>query len=587
MPRGTRHVHTNHVTLARGIKFWLPYYDSNFSSATAKRSTPSYIPYYPVTRKLRRDENGVPIDWNEPYEAQAPVPEPTVVGPLDRYLVPQPVVQQPPNLELEVPIHELPGYNDPWKYHKADKHGVYRSTQHKKFSTDTNYGPAMPVAMQRERAIDAMLARKSRYRPRSRYYRRRYKRRYKRRYSRYGRRYLRGRGDYTTPLGAAGHAFGSWAGGKLGGMAGDFVGGMLTGVGDYTIKKNVLMSGTLPTMVNDSSGGGVVIRYQEYLTDIITSSVAGQFKIDSFLLNPGQAKTFPWLSQLAANFEEYEFEGVVFGFKSMSADALNSVNTALGTVMMCTQYDVNDPAFQTKAEMLNYEFSQAVKPSESTLHMIECARSQTVLSELYVLPDGQSVPATADPRFYHLGRFSIATQGMQGTSVNIGELHVTYQIRLLKPKLFDVLGYDVPWQWITTTGIGIIDNSNPLGGLVPTTYTYTGPIGVIVDNTADKLVFPADVTNNFYAITMQWTTNSTAAAFTNPTPSALVAAQIGTIRGQAPTTTQAGMLYFTVQCFPGAGTSEIQFSGGTMLLTGTQTLKIYITQISPSAFLAP
>ena len=64
---------------------------------------------------------------------------------------------------------------------------------------------------------------------------------------------------------------------------------------------------------------------------------ADVFKIDSYLINAANPKTFPWLSQIAANYEQYDIEGMVF-----SADALNSTKTALGTVMMATQYDVLD-----------------------------------------------------------------------------------------------------------------------------------------------------------------------------------------------------------------------------------------------------
>lgn len=65
------------------------------------------------------------------------------------------------------------------------------------------------------------------------------------------------------------------------------------------------------------------------------------------------------------------------------------------------------------------------------IHAIECERSQTTLSEQYIRFG--AVPAGADPRFYDLGRFSIATVGMQAASVNIGELWVSYDIEFLKP----------------------------------------------------------------------------------------------------------------------------------------------------------
>lgn len=225
----------------------------------------------------------------------------------------------------------------------------------------------------------------------------------------------------------------------------------IVGLGDYQIKKNIFLQGRLPVMNNPPAGGGTIIRHTEYLGDVITSPVAGAFLSQQYLINAANNDTFPWLSQIAANYEQYSFEGIVFQFRSTSADALNSTNTALGSVMMATQYDVADTPFVSKTEMLNYEFSNSIKPSDNCLHMIECAPRQSTLTELYTLPGAP--PDNYDPRFYNLGRFQIATVGFQGTGVNVGELHVTYQVRLLKPKLYDALGFDVSYASISLIGV--------------------------------------------------------------------------------------------------------------------------------------
>ena len=260
---------------------------------------------------------------------------------------------------------------------------------------------------------------------------------------RYFRRRITGRGDYKW---SSKRNTGSNIGGYLGSKAGQFIGGAahnlftaLTGLGDYSVKRNVLIGNNLPQIVNNTGPGGTTIRFQEYLCDVYTGG-KDVFKIDSYLINAANPKTFPWLSQIAANYEQYDIEGMVFSFTSTSADALNSTNTALGTVMMATQYDVLDEVFNSKTEMLNYEFSTSCKPSHSNIHMIECDPRQTTINELYCLYN-QEVPPNGDPRLYHLGKFSIATTGFQHASpINIGQLQVTYQVRLLKPKLYTSLG---------------------------------------------------------------------------------------------------------------------------------------------------
>lgn len=302
-------------------------------------------------------------------------------------------------------------------------------------------------------------------------------------------------------------------GGYLGSKAGEFLGGAgqklfsrITGFGDYNVKSNVFLGGNLPQVVNNTGGGGTTIRFQEYLGDIITGPI-GDFKISTYNLNPADSQTFPWLSQIAANYEQFEFEGVVFQFRSTSANALNSTNTALGSVMMCTQYNVLDDIFSSKGEMLNYEFSTSGKPADSNLHMIECARSVTPVDILYTLTG--LIPTGADPRLYSLGKFSIATTGFQAADVNIGELHITYQVRLIKPKLEVALG-------------GVVDSFSMLkGSSIPGAYTNLQPLGLstivpIIKDTMGVTITPTDISflrsavKLSYRVTIRWFASSLA-----------------------------------------------------------------------------
>ena len=268
---------------------------------------------------------------------------------------------------------------------------------------------------------------------------------------------LRGHGAYTYdnpgPWGRIGSATGGMIGSALGtpyglgkpaSMIGKKLGsylhyiGKIFGSGDYVtssagVNSNILMHGNDSHQIPSFGSGKqeVRIRHREYLGDILSSNVAGAFNLQSFALNPGLDASFPWLSQVCgATFQQYRINGMVFEFRSMSSDALNSTNTALGSVVMATDYDSKDNAFSSKQQMENTMFGVSCKPSSCMLHAIECARSQTSVSELYIR--ASDVPSGADIRLYDLGRFSIATQGCQGTNVNLGELWVSYDISLIK-----------------------------------------------------------------------------------------------------------------------------------------------------------
>lgn len=231
---------------------------------------------------------------------------------------------------------------------------------------------------------------------------------------------------------------------SIGSSIGAFIGdkvqnvvGKLTGLGDYHVANNSLMGLDPPELVNKSKRA-VVLRHREYLGDIVTSSTIGAFKLQSFLLNPGRFASFPWLSALATSFQEYSWDGMVFEFKTMSADALNSTNTALGQVIMATNYNVTSPNFSSKQEMENTEFSNSCKPSSSMMHPIECARKDSVLTHYYMTSD-EGPPIGSPSQFYDHANFQIATNGFQAASVNVGELWVTYEVSLYKPIIPQVL----------------------------------------------------------------------------------------------------------------------------------------------------
>ncbi|QMW68810.1 capsid protein [Crucivirus-340] len=408
--------------------------------------------------------------------------------------------------------------------------------------------------------------------------RKRYRKRYRRKGRRGGRRYY-GRGTYVASAGAnLGGRIGGWLGATGGEMLGNW-GGRMIGLGDYEVNKNVF-SGRLPEVTNIAGNGGTVIRYQEYLGDVTTSATAGAFKIDSYLLNAANENTFPWLSQIAANYDQFEIQGILFEFRSTSGNALNSTNTALGTVMFATQYDTVDTPFASKSEMLNYEFSTSGMPSHNQTHMIECDPHQTPLPLLFT-EQGSTNPPNTDPRLYFLGRTQIATTGFQAASVNIGELHVTYQVKLLKPKL------------VTTLGL-----TNGFYRAVSNTITPTLPLGdfananVIFSNsdydiTATDILFPTFGTDKQYSIELVWVGTVNAAVATYPTVSYFNGASDGGGAFQVPPPTSANvirtLMYQQVNVAGGQLRPFIRLGTSGAYPTGTTSVTIVINELPVNA----
>lgn len=255
------------------------------------------------------------------------------------------------------------------------------------------------------------------------------------------------RRTYSTSStdGALGEMVGGGIGAAIGGGPGALIGGAigkgahkmfkaLTGFGDYSVQENTLLTGGMspPQIINSHASGGFIVRHREYIKDI---DAATAFTLEAFPLNPGVASTFPWLSQIATSFEQYRLRGAVFEFKSLSSDAVlsSATSSALGAIIMATDYNVLGATFPDKMQMENYQFANSSKPSCGFLHPIECKKSLTPVSELYIR-DGP-VPTGADARLYDLGLFQIAAVGMQAASGVAGELWITYEVELFKPKI--------------------------------------------------------------------------------------------------------------------------------------------------------
>jgi hypothetical protein len=139
-------------------------------------------------------------------------------------------------------------------------------------------------------------------------------------------------------------------------------------------------------------------------------------------------ETFPWLSSLAQNYQEYKFHGIMFEFRALTTDYANS--GVPGVVVMSTNYNSSSIPYANKQQMENAEFATSVKPTLNLAHFIECAPRET-FSPIKFIRTG-SVPTGQDLRLYDQGLFQFATQG-NSSGVNLGEVWVTYCVEFFKP----------------------------------------------------------------------------------------------------------------------------------------------------------
>lgn len=190
--------------------------------------------------------------------------------------------------------------------------------------------------------------------------------------------------------------------------------------------------------------------------------------------------------------------GLIFEFVSTSADALSSTNTALGKVIMATDYNALDSVFVNENEMYACEFCNSGKPSETMIHAVECSPAENPLKLNYIRSG--DVPSGADLRFYDLGIFEIATVGSQAAAT-IGDLWVSYDVTLCKPSLQSVVGGD-DLLWAHAR-IEDYDNTDASGLYkhIGNIFMYPDSAFSVTNSTVNTLVFPNSISSGRYMIT--------------------------------------------------------------------------------------
>jgi len=302
--------------------------------------------------------------------------------------------------------------------------------------------------------------------------------------------------------GLGGSAIGSLFGMPgAGASAGSSLGATISkwlGSGNYAVKSNSIVSNVvrgsdaIPAMHNE--GQSVIVRHKEFVTEIVGSTA---FTVQAtFGINPGNSVTFPWLSQIAANFQEYKIRGLVFHYVPSSGNAVSATNAALGTVMIQTSYRANDAAPASKVEMLNEFWSSEAVPSEPFCHPLECDPKENPFNVQYVRTG--NVPTNDNTLLYDLGQTFVATSGQQANGNTLGDLWVTYEIELKKPLIASNVTPDIPVSVQSVTG-GTPSGTTlfPTGSVFTTQY---GSLAMVLNANSNKISFGAGLVGTYIVV---------------------------------------------------------------------------------------
>jgi len=305
-----------------------------------------------------------------------------------------------------------------------------------------------------------------------------------------------GRGRYS--IGSIARGIGR-AASTVGRVADVFSGnGVYTGRGAYA---NSLMSSEPASVITSAADetGAVTVNRREFLTEVYGPGETGSavpFEVLKFALNPGLEKSFPWLSQIAQNYEEYELDQLVFSFRSTTTDIGNSTSGQCGTVIMATAYNPSSAPFGEKSDMMGYDGAMSCKTTESMHHGVECDPNK-LSGSAGKFVRAFALDSTKDIKDYDHGLFQLAIANAPDNFAgrSLGELWVSYTVKLRKPKYFTARGLNINRD-IYVTAVDPVDNSYPLGNAAQTNLLHgqSNNIGTKLDISLNSVavVFPAD-----------------------------------------------------------------------------------------------
>lgn len=181
------------------------------------------------------------------------------------------------------------------------------------------------------------------------------------------------------------------------------------------ISKRVNMK-SKPSMKGSSKG--LVITHREMIGQIISSSTTLGFEADSFTINPGKFGTFPWLSTLAVNFDQYIMRKLRFYTLS------NQSTTVAGRVGIGYDVDSTDVPPADRNEFFSLTYHAECAPWDSVVLDIPCDNKQRFINSHTV----------SDSKLIDVGQVIFMSDSIVATSTALSDVIVEYTVELIDPQ---------------------------------------------------------------------------------------------------------------------------------------------------------
>lgn len=228
-----------------------------------------------------------------------------------------------------------------------------------------------------------------------------------------------------------------------------------------------LSGSSKPSIKDVSPSGGdqrIRVRHREFVGDLLGSIL---FAITAWSVNPGLASLFPWLSNLARNYESYRFIKLVFQYRTQCATSTG------GKGMIAVDYDAADDIPDNKVEMMQNRTKGDGPPWLDFDVICDHADLNKFSKERYVRSSAE-LPSNVDIKTYDVGQLFTAAQDQVANGSKIGELYVVYDVILMTPATPNLEFLSASAAAKITSG-GTTNRANPFGS-VPVILQTVNPV---------------------------------------------------------------------------------------------------------------
>lgn len=276
----------------------------------------------------------------------------------------------------------------------------------------------------------------------------------------------------------------------------------LVGSGDYSMsvpEHNSLMKGEVPGGASfGSSQDSIRVKRREYIGDL-RAGASNTFTNSIFSVNAENFRTFPFLSQVAINYEKYFVHGLTMEYVPMVSNYNATPN--MGIVCIAAQMNPTEAPWTSKIQVESAEGAISTRPDKGIIFGVECKGQN--LNGLFVASSQDSTPAnlTTLANIYA----SVLNTGAYAQGSVLGELWISYDVTFKACRLnpnppgyyhvtgsatsgtvgYGTAGNNVVEQWgacatvyagtPSPDGCVIYFNDMPIGTVFTGTYLFSSP----------------------------------------------------------------------------------------------------------------